>query len=75
MEALPARDFSSGLSYTYKLCHGVTNIDNYGLTLARDVKLPENLVKQATEISNCLRQTRTVSKFTSSILIDNVLNF
>jgi len=62
MEALPARDSSNGLSYTYKLCPGATNIDDYGLTLARDVKMPEYLIEQATEIEKCLRETRTVSK-------------
>jgi len=62
MEALPARDSSNGLTYTYKLCPGATNIDDYGLTLARDVKMPEHLIEHATEIEKCLRQTRTVSK-------------
>jgi len=62
MEAIPARDSSNGLTYTYKLCRGATNIDDYGLTLARDVKMPEHLIEHATEIGNCLRQTRMVSK-------------
>lgn len=59
MEALSS---SNGLSYTYKLRPGVTNIDDYGLTLARDVKMPEYLVEHAIEIEKCLRQTKIVSK-------------
>ncbi|XP_025409358.1 mutS protein homolog 4-like [Sipha flava] len=55
MEALFS---SSGLSYTYKLRSGVTNIDDYGLTLARDVKMPEYLVEHAIQIEKCLRQTK-----------------
>jgi hypothetical protein len=58
MEALFS---SSGLSYTYKLRSGVTNIDDYGLTLARDVKMPEYLVEHAIQIEKCLRQTKIVS--------------
>lgn len=61
MEALPSKDSESRLTYTYKLCLGVTNIDNYGLTLARDVKMPEHLIENAMEIEKCLRQTRVVS--------------
>lgn len=61
MEALPARDSMYGLSYTYKLLPGVTNIDNYGLALARDVKMPEHLIEHAIEIQKCLRETKTVS--------------
>lgn len=60
MEALPARNSTSGLFYTYKLLSGVTKIDNYGITLARDVKMPENLIDHAIEIEKYLRQTRTV---------------
>lgn len=61
MEALPATDSSSGLSYTYKIRPGITKIDDYGLTLARDVKMPENLIEHAIEIEKCLRQTKIVS--------------
>lgn len=61
MEALPASDFTSGLSYTHKLRLGVTNIDDYGLTLARDVKMPENLIDHAIEIGKRLRHTKVVS--------------
>lgn len=61
MEALPARDSINGLSYTYKLRPGVTNIDDYGLTLARDMKMPENLIEHAIEIQKCIRKTKTVS--------------
>lgn len=61
MEALPTSDFASGLSYTYKLRPGVTNIDDYGLILAKDVKMPENVVENAIEIDKYLRQTKTVS--------------
>lgn len=61
MEALPAKDSISGLFYTYKLRPGVTNIDDYGLTLARDVKMPENLIDHAIEIEKCLLQTNIVS--------------
>lgn len=61
MEALPSKDFESRLTYTYKLCPGVTNIDDYGLTLARDVKMPEYLIENSIEIEKCLRQTRVVS--------------
>ncbi|XP_026815539.1 mutS protein homolog 4-like [Rhopalosiphum maidis] len=58
MEALPARNSTTRLTYTYKLCPGVTNFDDYGLTLARDVKMPEHLIENAIEIEKCLRQTR-----------------
>lgn len=61
MEALPARDSMNGLSYTYKLLPGVTNIDNYGLALAKDVKMPEHLIDCAIDIEKCLRETKTVS--------------
>lgn len=61
MEALPARDSMNGLSYTYKLRPGVTNIDDYGLTLARDVKMPENLIEHAIDIQKCLCETKKVS--------------
>lgn len=61
MEALPSNDSTCGLDYTFKLRLGVTNIDNYGLTLAKDVKMPENLVENAIEIEKYLRQTKTVS--------------
>lgn len=61
MEALPAKNDQSTLSYTYKLRPGVTNIDDYGLTLARDVKMPEHLIEHAIQIEKCLRQRKTVS--------------
>lgn len=61
MEALPERDSASGLFYTHKLLPGVTKIDDYGLTLARDVKMPEKLIEHAIEIENCLRPTKKVS--------------
>lgn len=61
MEALPARDSMNGLSYTYKLLPGVTNIDNYGLALARNLKMPKNLIDCAVDIEKCLRKTKTVS--------------
>lgn len=72
MEALPARDSTNGLSYTHKLLPGVTKIDDYGLTLARDVKMPENLIEHAIEIEKCLRQTKTVRiTFNISIQYNN----
>jgi len=61
MEALPSKDSESRLTYTYKLCPGVMNIDDYGIILARDVKMPEHLIENAIEIEKCLRQTRVVS--------------
>lgn len=61
MEALPAKDYKSALFYTYKLRPGITNIDDYGLTLARDVKMPEHLIEHAIQIEKCLRQRKTVS--------------
>lgn len=61
METLPAMDLTGGLSYTYKLRPGVTNIDDYGLALAKDVKMPENLIDNAIEIGNILRRTKIVS--------------
>lgn len=70
MEALPAKDSTSGLSYTYKLRPGVTNIDDYGLTLAREVKMPENLIDHAIEIEKCLLQTKIVSNY---VKFDNML--
>lgn len=61
MEALPASDSTSGLSYTHKLRPGVTGIEDYGLTLARDVKMPEHLIDHAIEIAKRLRHTKIVS--------------
>jgi len=58
MEALPAR--TGGFSYTYKLQPGVTKIDDYGLTLARDLKMPENLIDHAVEIEKSLCHTKMV---------------
>lgn len=63
MEALPAMDSTSGLSYTYKLLPGVTNINDYGLALAGDVKLPEKLIEHAIEIGKTLNQTKMVSAY------------
>ncbi|VVC26209.1 P-loop containing nucleoside triphosphate hydrolase,DNA mismatch repair protein MutS, core,DNA [Cinara cedri] len=67
MEALPAMDSTSGLSYTYKLLPGVTNINDYGLALAGDVKLPEKLIEHAIEIGKTLHQTKMT-------LVDNPSN-
>jgi len=61
MEALPAKDSANGLSYTYKLQLGVTKIDNYGLTLAKDVKMPDKLIDHAIQIKECLQQKKTVN--------------
>lgn len=67
MEALPAADSTSGLSYTYKLLPGVTNIDDYGLALAGDVKLPAKLIDHAIEIRKTLHQTKMVSDYNLNI--------
>jgi len=61
MEALPARDSVDTLTFTYKLRLGVTNISNYGLALAREVKMPDNLIEYAIEIQKHLPQTKIVS--------------
>lgn len=61
MEAIPAIDSTSGLSYTYKLRVGVTDIYDYGIALAKNVKMPENLIEHAVHIGNSLRQTKTVN--------------
>lgn len=62
MEAVwEANDSMNSLSYTYKLRPGVTNIDNYGIILARDVKMPENLIDHAIEIEKQLVKTNLVS--------------
>lgn len=63
MEAIPAVDSTSGLSYTYKLLPGVMNIDDYGLALAGDVKLPAKLIDHAIEIGKTLHQTKMVSVY------------
>jgi len=60
MEVLPARDSAHGLTYTYKLKPGVTDIVDYGLTLARDLKMPENLIDHAVEIEKSLRHMNVV---------------
>lgn len=69
MEALPATDSSSGLSYTYKLLPGVININDYGLALAGDVKLPDKLIEHAIEIEKMLHQTKMVSFYSINIII------
>lgn len=42
------------LTYTYRLAHGVTNLEKYGLAAARASAIPKSVVTRASEIINQL---------------------
>ncbi|XP_077292899.1 mutS protein homolog 4-like [Arctopsyche grandis] len=63
-------DATGELIYNYKVVPGVTNIENYGLTLAKNTNLPESVTGLAEDLIKVISKYKKASPISEDINLD-----